>query len=163
MMWRKLLGVVVMISAAGAAWAGSNSGVIVRNAWVGESVPGQTTASVQLTLTSTTKSGKLVAVDSPASDSAEMQKLWPSAGKIRMSKVRNVRLSRGVPMEFGEKSTSIMLIGLKQPLKEGDHIPVNLTVLLSDGEKVVVESKAEVRALSLSYQHYQGGEVQDRQ
>jgi copper(I)-binding protein len=159
MMWRKLL-CMVLLGLASSAWAG-NKDVMVRNAWVGESVPGQTTASVQLVMTCVASSGKLVAVDSPAAESAEMQRLWPSGGKIRMSKVRNVRLPRGRAVEFGGRTISLMLLGLKQPLKEGEHIPVNLTVVLADGQKVTVEAKAEVRPLDLSYKHYQQKEVQD--
>lgn len=159
MMLRKLLA-VAMLGMASIAWAGSHD-VVVKNAWVGESAPGQTTASVQLDLTCTAASGKLVAVDSPLAESAEMQRLWPSGGKVRMAKVRNVRLPRGRAVSFGEHSVSLMLLGLKQPLKIGDHIPVNLTVMLSDGQKITVEAKVEVRALELSYKHYQGGKVQD--
>jgi periplasmic copper chaperone A len=159
MMWRKLLA-VVLLGMAGSAWAGDHD-VLVKNAWVGESAPGQTTASVQLDLTSARISGKLIAVDSTAAESAEMQRLWPSGGKIRMVKVRNVRLPRGRAVSFGEHSVSIMLLGLKQPLKIGDHIPVNLTVMLADGQKVTAEAKVEVRALDLSYKHYEDEKVQD--
>jgi copper(I)-binding protein len=160
MMWKRFLYVALMFGMAGSAWAGDND-VVVRNAWVGESVPGQTTASVQLDLTCTSKSGKLVAVDSPVSESAEMQRMWPSGGKIRMAKVGKVRLPRGRAVEFGERTISLMLLGLKQPLKQGDHVPINLTVVLSDGEKVTVEAKAEVRPLDLSYKHYEEPEVHD--
>ena len=163
MMWRYLLG-VLMLGLAANTWAG-NRDVIVRDAWVGETVPGQKTASVQLNLTCVTSSGKLVAIDSPVAESAEMQRLWPSGGKVRMSKVRNVRLPRGRAVPFGDSatSTSLMLLGLKQPLKQGSHIPVNLTVMLGTGDKVVVEVNVEVRQLDLSVKHYSGQEVQDRQ
>lgn len=160
MMLRKLL-LVMMLGMASSAWAGSKD-VVVKNAWLSESVPGQTTASVQLDLTCTAAAGKLVAVDSPVAESAEMQRLWPSHGKVTMAKVRNVRLPRGRAVSFGERTTSLMLLGLKQPLKVGEQVPVNLTVMLSDGKKITVEAKAEVRPLELSYKHYQGGAVQDR-
>lgn len=160
-MWWKLF-VVMLLGAAGSAWAEGHD-VVVENAWVGESVPGQTTASVQLDLTSTRVSGKLVAADSPAAESVEMQRLWPSGGKIRMAKVRNVRLPHGRAVVFGEHAVSLMLLGLKQPLKAGDKVPVNLTVMLADGQKLTVEVKAEVRQMELGYKHYQGKEVQDRQ
>lgn len=159
MKWQKLL-LVIMLGLASSAWAG-NKGVVVKNAWVSESVPGQTTSSVQLDLTSTASSGKLIAVDSPVAESAEMQRLWPSGGKVKMAPVKNVRLPRGRAFSFGERTISLMLLGLKQPLKVGDQIPINLTVLLSDGSKVTVEATAEVRQAQLSYKHYQGGEVQD--
>jgi periplasmic copper chaperone A len=158
-MWRKLL-LVVMFGMASSSWAGSKD-VVVKNAWLRESVPGQTSVSVQLDLTCTTAAGKLVAVDSPVADSGEMQRLWPSNGKVKMVPVKNVRLPHGRPVSFGEHTISLMLLGLKQPLKVGDQVPVNLTVMLSDGNKLTVEAKAEVRPLDLSYKHYQGSEVQD--
>lgn len=160
MMWRKLL-LVAMLGVASSAWAGSKD-VVVKDAWVRESVPGQTTVSLQLDLTCTTSAGKLIAVDSPVAESGEIQRRWPSGGKVKMVPVKNVRLSRGHAFSFGERTISLMLLGLKQPLKVGDQVPVNLTVMLSGGKKVVVEVKAEVRPLDLSYKHYQGGEVQDR-
>jgi len=159
-MWRNLMA-VMLLGAASSAWAGSHD-VMVKNAWVGETVTGQTTVSVQLDLTCTTASGRLVALDSPVAESVEIQRLWPSGGKVKMAKVRNVRLQRGRAMSFGEHfSYSLMMLGLKQPLKIGQQVPLTLTVMLSDGNKVTVEAQAEVRALELSYKHYQGEKVQD--
>ncbi len=155
MMWRKLV-CVVLLGLASHAWAGSQD-VRVSHVWVRESLPGQTTASVEAVVTCVTASGRLVAVDSPAAESAEMQRPWPSGGKIQMSKVRNVRLPRGRPVEFGSRGVSLMLLGLKQPLKAGEHIPVNLTVLLMDGQKITVEARAEVKPSELSKQSPQSG------
>lgn len=163
-MWKKLL-CVALICVAGSAWAADNNNenndVIVKDVWVGETVPGQTTASVQMDVTCASRSGKLVAADSPVADSVEVQRLWPSGGKIRMVKVGRVRLPRGQPVEFGNRGMSLMLLGLKQQLKQGEQVPVNLTVVLSNGDKVSVATQAEVRPLDLSYKHYENREVQD--
>jgi copper(I)-binding protein len=163
-MWKKLL-CVALICVTGSAWAADNNNenndVIVQNAWVGETVPGQTTASVQMDVTCASRSGKLVAADSPVADSVEVQRLWPSNGRIKMVKVGRVRLPRGRPVEFGDRGMSLMLLGLKQPLKQGDQVPVNLTVMLSNGDKVTVATQVEVKPLELSYKHYGNGEVQD--
>lgn len=161
MTMRKFLAALLLLM-AGSAWAAGKD-VIVRNVWVSETVPGQTMASVNLTLTCVKSAGKLVAVDSPVAESGEMQRPWPSGGKIRMSKVRTVRLPRGTAVEFGDRTISLMLLGLKQPLKEGDHIPVNLTVMLTDGTKVVTEASAEVRQADLSYKQYSGEGAQQMQ
>ncbi len=152
-MWRRLF-FMALLAVAGSAWAG-NKEVVVGNAWVNETVPGQTTASVRMAVTCVAASGKLIAVESPVAESAEMQRPWPSGGKIKMSKVRNVRLPRGRAVEFGGQDISLMLLGLKQPLKVGDRVPVTLTVMLSDGQKVTVDAKAEVRPLEVSYKEYQ--------
>lgn len=151
-MLRNLL-VLLMLGLAGSAWAGSKD-VVAKNVWVNETVPGQTKASVQMDLTCVSTSCKLLAVDSPVAESGEMQKLWPSHGKVTMSPVRNVRLPRGKAVSFNERTTSLMLLDLKQPLKVGQQVPVNLTVMLSDGKKVTVEVQAEVRAMELSVKAY---------
>jgi len=143
----------LMLSLASSAWAGSRD-VVVKNAWVNETVPGQTKVSVQMDVTATASSGKLVAVESPESESGEIERMWPSHGKVTMAPVKMVRLPRGKPVSFSERNFAVMLLGLKHPLKIGEQVPVNLTVVLSDGRKVTVEVKAEVRALELSVKAY---------
>ncbi len=51
MMWRKFVG-MLLLGAASNAWAGAYD-VLVEKAWLRESVPGQTSASLQLHLTRT--------------------------------------------------------------------------------------------------------------
>ncbi len=159
MMWRKLL-CLVLLGVASNVWAAGKKDVLVENAWVRETVPGQTSVSVQLSLT-VTKPGKLIEVSSPLAKSGEMQRMYPSGGQIRMISVKNVRLQRGMPIEFGDRTVTLMLTGLKQPLKEGDKLPVSLTVAFADGDKTTVEVQAEVKALELSYKHYTEPEVHD--
>jgi periplasmic copper chaperone A len=157
-MWQKYFFGLALVAMTGVAWAADNAtsgsgtqvedthGVKIRDAWVGATTPGQTMASVHLTLVSTAASGRLIAADSPAADSAEIQRPWPSGGKIRMVKVARVRFRHGKPVTFGDNSVYyLMLLGLKQPLKLGDHVPVDLTVFLVTGDKVTVTAQAEVR------------------
>ena len=55
-------------------------------------------------------------------------------------------LPHGKPVSFGDNSVYyLMLLGLKQPLKKGDHIPVDLTIFLVTGDKVTVTAQAEVK------------------
>ncbi len=159
MMWRKLL-CLVLLGVASNVWAAGKKDVLVENPWVRETVPGQTSVSVQLSLT-VTKPGKLIEVSSPWAKAGEMQRLYPSGGKIKMISVKNVRLQRGKPEAFGEGKISLMLTGLKQPLKVGDKLPFSLTVAFSDGDKSTVDAQAEVKALDLSYKHYTEPEVTD--
>lgn len=156
-MLRKLL-LVLAFALAGNAWAGSQD-VIAKDAWVSETVPGQTKVAVNLDLTCTVSPGRLVAVDSPLAESGGIQRVWVVHGKATTEPVSAVQMRRGRAMAFREKGTSVVLTGLKQPLKVGDVVPVNLTVI-TGGKKVVVEVKAEVRALELSYKKYEEVEKQ---
>lgn len=149
---------VIVLCLAGSAWAGSQD-VVVKHAWANETVPGQTKVSVQMDLTCTAAPGKLVAVDSPIAESGGIQRVWASHGRSTVEPVTAVPLRRGKAMSFRENGMTVVLFGLKQPLKVGDQLPVNLTVI-TGGKKVVVEIQAEVRALPLSYKHYQEVEQQ---
>lgn len=158
-MWRKVL-FLALLGVASNVWAAGKKDVMVENAWARETVPGQTSVSVQLSLT-VTKSGKLVDVSSPWAKAGEMQRLYPSGGQIKMISIKKVPLQRGKAIEFGDRSVTLMLTGLKQPLKVGDKLPVSLTIAFADGNKATVDVQAEVKALELSYKHYTEPEVHD--
>jgi copper(I)-binding protein len=51
-------------------------------------------------------------------------------------------------------------VGLKQALNAGDHVPLTL-VLEIGGKPATVNTVAEIRALELSYQHYNDPTVKD--
>jgi len=158
-MWRKLL-CAVLLALASNVWASNE--VLVDKAWLRESVAGQQSASLQLKLT-VTKPAKLIGVSSPWATVVEIQQLLPSRGKMEAHTLPSLRLSRNRTLAFGEHSFALMLVGLKQPLKVGDHVPVSLTVEFSGKQVRIVEVEAEVRALELSYLHYGGQDVHDHQ
>ena len=156
-MWRKLL-YVVLLMLAGNAWADND--VLVDKVWLRESVPGQSSASLQLNLT-VTKPARLVRVSSPWAAAVRIQRLSPGWRKVKAHTVSSLRLSRSQTVAFGERNVALMMTGLKQPLKVGDHVPVSLTVEFARGRRHTVEVQAEVRPLDLSYRHYESGEVHD--
>ena len=136
--------------------------ILVNQAWLRESVPGQQSASLQLNLT-VTRPGNLIGVSSPLASEVQIQHLLPNRGKISNSIVSNLPLSRNRTLAFGEHSYALMLIGLKKPLQVGDRVPVTITVEFSKNQVHHIESMAEVRALTLSYTHFSGQEVHDHQ
>lgn len=156
-MWQKLL-CVALLALTGNAWAGEE--VLVNKAWLRESVPGQVSASLQLNLT-VTRPAELVGVSSPWAAAVEIQRLSPSQGKIETRIVQSLSLPRNRAVAFGDRGVSLMMVGLKQPLNVGDHVPVSLTVEFSGKQTRTVEVLAEVRALALSYKHYGGEAVHD--
>ena len=157
-MWQKLaLAALIVITTH--AYAGAND-VLVDNAWLRESVPGQKSASLQLNLTSV-RHARLIAVNTPLSAAVKIQRLYPERGKIKAHDVDSLRLPARSTVTFGEKNFALMLVGLKKQLNAGDRIPVTLMVRLADSRTIKVNTEAEVKPLSLSYKHYQGKEVQD--
>jgi periplasmic copper chaperone A len=155
-MWRKLFCVSLLL--AGNAWAGA-SDVIVDKVWLRESVPGQTSVTVQMNLT-VTKAARLLSLSSPVAAAGEIQDVVMRKGKLQTGKVDSIKLSAHSTTLFGTRGMYLTLVGLKQPLNAGDHVPLSL-VLESGGKTFTVETSAEVKALELSYQHYNDPTVKD--
>jgi len=149
-MFRNLL-LIIIFALSGNAWAETKDvkDVVVKDAWVTETAPGQTQASVQMEVTCVNSIGKLVAVDSPLADSVELQRMRPSHGRMAVETLSAVSMRHNRPMSFGPHTVSIVLLGLKQPLKAGDVVPVKVTVN-TGGKKVEVDVKAKVKARETS-------------
>lgn len=156
-MWRNLFCAASLLL-AGNAWAGAND-VMVDKVWMRESVPGQTSSTVQLNLY-VTKPARLLSVSSPAAESGEIQGVVMHKGKPKTGAVDSLRLAAHSTTIFGTHGMYLTLVGLKQPLKAGGRIPVTLVVEVA-GKQQTINTEAEVRALELSYQHYNNPDVKD--
>lgn len=156
-MWRKLLCAVSLLL-AGNAWAGAND-VVVDKVWMRESVPGQTSSTVQLNLYST-KPARLLSVSSPVAASGEIQGVVMHHGKMQTQAVDSLKLVAHSSIIFGTRGMYLVLVGLKQALNVGDRVPVTL-VLDVAGKQQTVKVEAEVKALELSYKHYNDPTVKD--
>jgi len=156
-MLRNLISAVCLL-VAGNAWAGAND-VIVDKVWMRESVPGQTSVTVQLNLYAT-KPARLLSVSSPASSSGEIQVVAKRHGKLQTHTVDSLKLQANSNVIFGTRGMYLVLVGLKQMLNVGDRVPVSLVLDVS-GKKRTVQVEAEVKALELSYQHYNDPTVKD--
>lgn len=140
-------------------WAASD--VIVDKVWMRESVPGQTAATVQLNLY-VTKEADLLGVSSPLAASGEIRHVMKRGGKMQQRTLRELNLAAHSNTLFGERGYYLMLTGLKQPLNVGDKVPVTLSLKIG-GKARNVDVAAAVRALELSYKHYNDPAVMDHQ
>ncbi len=158
-MWRKLVCAASLLLACN-AWAGTND-VIADRVWMRESVPGQISVTVQMNIT-VTKPARLLSVSSPIADSGQIQTVVMRHGQLRTETVSSLKLAAHSTTLFGARGTYLSLVGLKQALNAGDHIPLTL-MLEVGGKQVTVNTQAEVKALELSYQHYNDPTVKDHQ
>lgn len=156
-MWRKLF-CVASLCWAGNVWAGDND-VVVDKVWMRESVPGQVSATVQMNLY-VTKPTRLLSVGSPVARSGQIEGVVMRRGKMRTETVPSMKLAGHSTTIFGTRGVYLTLVGLKQPLKTGDRVPVTLVVEVA-GKQQKVQVEAEVKALELSYKHYNDPSVKD--
>ena len=146
-----LSGALVVVSALSvAAFAAEPVGV--RNAWARPTAPGQKTAGAYMELESAT-AAVLVAVESAAAAKAELHTMSMDGGVMRMRPVRKIDLPAKKTVKLAPGGLHVMLIDVKRPLKEGDKVPLALTVQTPDGAKSTIKVEAEVRAAGGGAEH----------
>jgi len=124
---RWLLG-VVLSSAAVAAWAQ----VEVRDAWVRATVPAQKASGAFMQLTAE-RDTRLVQVRTPVAGVAEVHEMVMVDNVMRMRAVDVLELPAGKPVQLSPGGYHLMLMDLKQQLKDGDQVP--FTLVFEDKDK----------------------------
>ncbi|HEU0186892.1 MAG TPA: copper chaperone PCu(A)C [Gallionellaceae bacterium] len=149
----------VLLLVCSPAWAGGND-VIVDRVKIGESVPGQTSATLELNI-STIKPATLLSVSSPAAKEVEIHSMMLYKGKMVVRVVDQLAMPAHRTMVFGSHQLFLMMVGLKQQMNVGDKVPVTLQVAYDDGRKQSIDVTAEVTKMALSYKHLGPNEVHD--
>ncbi|MFH0019994.1 copper chaperone PCu(A)C [Pseudomonas fluorescens] len=119
----------------------------VDDAWVRATVPTQTASGAFMTLTADSDS-KLLSVASPVAKDVQIHEMTMKNDVMSMGPVKSVDLPAGKAVAFDPNGYHVMLTGLAGQLKEGDSVPLTLTVENAKGEKETLEVKAPVRALT---------------
>jgi copper(I)-binding protein len=129
--------------------------VSASNAWVRATAPGQKTAAAYLELTSKSDAA-LVAVESPSAARAELHSMGVDGGVMKMRPVRRIELPARKTVKLAPGGLHVMLIGVKQPLKAGDKVPLMLSVESAGGVTSTITTEAEVRAAAgaAGHQHH---------
>ena len=115
--------------------------VTVGEPWVRATVAAQKATGAFMTLTST-QGAKLVGVSSPTAGVVEVHEMKMVDDVMRMREVSALDLPAGKTVTLSPGGYHLMLLDLKQPLKEGATVPLTLEV--EDARKV--RSKVQVEA-----------------
>jgi len=123
--------------------------LVVSDAWVRATAPGQDSGSLQFSIAST-KESMLVAASSPVAGTVEFHSMTHENGMMKMRAIESITLPAGETVDLAASGKHLMLIGLKQPLTAGASIPFTLTVQYADNSKATVKASAEVRPITAS-------------
>jgi len=121
--------------------------VTVTDAWVRGTVAGQKATGAFMKITSATVA-ILLSAASPVASVVEIHEMAHEGGMMRMRAIGELKLPAGKPVELRPGSYHVMLMDLKQPLKEGESVPVTLTFRDASGKQTSVQVAASVRALT---------------
>lgn len=130
------------------AWSFAGSAlaqVDVRGAWARPAVPGQTGTGAFMTIVSK-EGGRLVGAASAVAGVVEIHEMAMENNVMRMRAVPALDLPAGRAVELKPGGYHVMLLDLKQPLKAGDRVQVELRLETRDGKRVTQPVDVEVRA-----------------
>ena len=119
----------------------------VHDAWVRATVPGQPATGAFMHLTSSTDA-RLVGVASPVAKMVQIHQSNMKGDVMNMQKVDAVELPAGKTVVFDTEGYHVMLMGLNAQVKEGDQVPLTLTVEDASGSTENLEVMAPARALT---------------
>jgi periplasmic copper chaperone A len=108
---------------AGPAW----SQVEVEKPWIRATPPGAKTAAGYMTIRNKSASPeRLVVGSSPAAARVETHVSIKDGEILRMRQVKGYDIPAKGTLELKPGGAHLMLVDIKQPLKEGDEVPVTL-------------------------------------
>ena len=91
---------------------------------------------------------RLVGADSPLASVVEIHEMIMDGNVMKMNAVPGVDLPAGKTVELKPGGYHVMLMGLKQQVKDGDEVPVSIVVEAADGARQTIELKAHARPLN---------------
>jgi copper(I)-binding protein len=101
------------------------NGMRVENAWSRAAMQGRTGA-VYLTIIDDGGADRLTAIASPVAAKAELHESFTENGVAKMRAVGALPVAQGNKVTLAPGGYHIMLMNLKQPLRQGDAFPVTL-------------------------------------
>lgn len=113
-----------LIAAASAAPGGD---VEIKDIWSRATPPGIEVGVAYLVIDNHGKPDRLLGASSPIAKRTELHISEMKDGLMTMRRLDAVEIKTGAPTAFAPGGRHIMLIGLKQPLKDGDRFPLTLT------------------------------------
>lgn len=123
----------------------TQSGVVIKEAFMKALPPGQHMAAVYLTIVNGTDETQSVAyMHSPKTEAIEAHRVIYEDGIMRMRPVKHLKINAGQNLVLSPKGFHLMLSGLDAGLSVGDSFPV--TFEFHSGE--VVTANVEIRPRS---------------
>jgi len=146
-----LLAAAGLLSTAAFAQSQSQSQLQVSDPWIRATVPAQKATGAFMQLKAA-KATRLLAASSPAAGRVEIHQMEMQGQTMRMHAVDGIDLPAGQAVNLASGGYHIMLLDLKRQLKEGEQVPMTLTLQGADGKRDSVNLTVPVKPLAYSVQ-----------
>ena len=125
--------------------------IVVEDAWVRATLPGQMATAAFMTITAKNKEATLVGASSLIAGISEIHEMKMAAGVMRMLALADgLALTANKPVELTPGGYHIMMFDLKRAVVAGEQVPLTLTLVDANGEKQSVQVSAQVRRLGVN-------------
>lgn len=121
--------------------------VTVKDPWVRATVSQQKATGAFMQLTAT-KDSRLIEAKSPVAGVVEVHEMSMEKDVMKMRAIPSLDLPAGKMVELKPGGYHVMLMDLKQQMKDGDTVPLTLVVEGKDKKRSTVEVKATVKPLT---------------
>jgi copper(I)-binding protein len=121
--------------------------VTVKEPWVRATVSQQKATGAFMQLTSA-QDARLVEAKSPVAGVVEVHEMTMEKDVMKMRAVKALDLPAGKAVELKPGGYHVMLMDLKQQMKEGDTVPLTLVIEGKDKKRSTVEVKAAIKPLA---------------
>lgn len=120
------LTISAMLAPVALAHGAESKGVEISHPWV-RATPGGSTLTAAFLEIKSEKGDKLIGAKSPVAGRAEVHTHIMDGNVMKMRRVEAIEIAQGASRIFKPMGDHIMLLDLKQPLKEGDLVKLTLT------------------------------------
>ena len=121
--------------------------VTVKEPWVRATVSAQKATGAFMQITSA-QDARLVEAKSPVAGVVEVHEMVMEKDVMKMRAIKGLDLPAGKTVELKPGGYHVMLMDLKEQMKEGTTVPVTLVVESKDRKRSTVEVKAAVKPLT---------------
>ena len=121
--------------------------VAVKDPWVRATVPAQKATGAFMQITSA-QDARLVEAKSPVAGVVEVHEMVMEKDVMKMRAIKGLDLPAGKTVELKPGGYHVMLMDLKEQMKEGATVPVTLVIEGKDKKRSTIEVKAPVKALA---------------
>ena len=98
----------------------------VQQAWARATPPGATVAAAYFILVNSGDADTLIGVQSPAAARAGVHLMRMTGSVMSMRPLPEVEIPAHGRVVFGPQGLHVMLFDLRQPLRQGEHVPLTL-------------------------------------
>ncbi len=142
----KKLSIILGIVCSQAAMTAMAADIKIENAWMRATAPGQAVAGAFMEITSPANA-QLVGATSPAAGKLELHTMSMNNGIMEMRQVPAIDLPKGKTIKLAPGGLHVMLLDLKQTMKQGEIIPMTLDVITTNKHHESIKVDVRVRDL----------------